>query len=154
MVALLYTPVPSQCTIEGCVLYGDGSNAWELHVPLKLCQYTMFYNCSHINYNGSPVMFLPGIRAGIVKQTESGHQEWLPTGSHPLTKISFCLVFFNLALTRPPCFLESFEELIFKPDFIRYKVPQSVWTLVIPPNLPWKRSMSKQKMFFIIFGIR
>ena len=43
--------------------------------------------------------------------------------------------FFQFRLDHPPCFLESFEELFSKPDLIRTKVPQSVWTLVIPPNL-------------------
>ena len=44
--------------------------------------------------------------------------------------------FFQFRLDPPPCcLLESFEELFSKPDFIRTKVPQSVWTLVIPPNL-------------------
>ena len=34
------------------------------------------------------------------------------------------------------CFLKSFEEFFFKPDFIRTKVPQIVWTLLITPNIP------------------
>ena len=49
------------------------------------------------------------------------------------------LSFFQFILDPPPLrFLESFKELFLKPDIIRTKVPQSVWTLVIPPNLIWK----------------
>ena len=55
-------------------------------------------------------------------------------GSHPKKK-SASVWFFSISpWTPPPLFLESFEELFSKPDFIRTKVPQSVWTLVIPPN--------------------
>ena len=53
-------------------------------------------------------------------------------GSHPKKNL-LLFGFFQFRLDPPPrCFLESFEELFSKPNFIRTKVPQSVWTLVIP----------------------
>ena len=56
-------------------------------------------------------------------------------GSHPKKNLLLFVFFqFRLDPPHPRCFLESFEELFSKPDFIRTKVPLSVWTLVIPPN--------------------
>ncbi len=37
----------------------------------------------------------------------------------------------------------------FKPDFIQTKVPQSVWTLVHPPNLNWKMVKEEKKKGFL-----
>ena len=44
--------------------------------------------------------------------------------------------FFQFCLDPPPLlFFGILRGTFSKPDFIRAKVPQSVWTLVIPPNL-------------------
>ena len=42
---------------------------------------------------------------------------------------------FRLEPPAPDVFWNPSSNFFSKPDFIRTKVPQSVWTLVIPPNL-------------------
>ena len=62
-----------------------------------------------------------------------------------LLKISFCLDFFQTALTRPPlCFWNPLRNF-FLTFFIRIKVPQSVWIFVVHQHFPWIMSKPRQK---------
>ena len=73
-------------------------------------------------------------------------------------KNQFLFVFFQsdpeLRAPPPLCFFTPFTNLKKKKKIIWTKVPQSVWILVILPNIHWKMSKPKQKKFLFLFGMR
>ena len=75
---------------------------------------------------------------------------WRTEGKPQKETICFCMVFFKTTLTPSPTpphkLLDSFKELFFKPNFIRTKIPQCVWILVILLNFTWKMSQPLQKI--------